>query len=415
MNTQAVTAYACEYLWRWCADAPGATDLFAALALLASGRGPARVPTCEHTLRHARFLEPGDVLGDSRPLLLRALSLFGPGELRAVRVINPTCLDLITECMYGLDTVEAVRLAEPLSSLRAVAWESGFGMSMEPAFDFIERHAADLTELDCNFWERHGAADRALACCTRLESLTNAQYYDAKVWLGLTHLHTLRDVDLGVVSAAAIAAALPRLHTLSAFISAHDDQPVPHVAGFFEDLVPRLRVLHYSGPWPEDNQAFAVIMPQPLPLLQELVFSFPRDSAVARRFAGAQPVILHVPHAAAALMASEMTHRPLARVRNLCLAFGGSAPDSSDVARLLHAAPQLRKFSCRRRLQGGLKWLHHPAFTGLVHPWLRSVRVDLAVNAEPAPVECGVQLRRLHFPRLQQLIVNSVQRLVHDE
>jgi hypothetical protein len=30
-----------------------------------------------------------------RPLLLRTLSLFGPGELRAVRVMHPKCFDFI--------------------------------------------------------------------------------------------------------------------------------------------------------------------------------------------------------------------------------------------------------------------------------------------------------------------------------
>jgi hypothetical protein len=57
-----------------------------------------------------------------------------------------------------------------------------------------------------------------------------------------------------------------------------------------------------------------------------------------------------------------------------------------------------------------LDWLDDLAFTGLVHPWLRSVRVDLARSAAPGPFNCGVQLRRLHFPRLhprlQQVIVN---------
>jgi hypothetical protein len=94
--------------------------------------------------------------------------------------------------------------------VRAVSW-SGYGTTLEPAFGFIERHGAALTELDCGFWPRDDdAADRALACCALLESLTNARSYDAKVWLGLTHLHTLRGVNLGSVSVAAIAAALPR-------------------------------------------------------------------------------------------------------------------------------------------------------------------------------------------------------------
>jgi hypothetical protein len=51
----------------------------------------------------------------------------------------------------------------------------------------------------------------------------------------LSHLHTLRGVDLKIVSMATIAAALPRLHTLSA--STYGEAPSPTTtAGFFEDL-----------------------------------------------------------------------------------------------------------------------------------------------------------------------------------
>jgi hypothetical protein len=332
--------------------------------------------------------------GDSRPLLLRALSLFGPGELRAVRVINPKCFDLIVGELDRTDSVGAVHLAHALSSLRAVAW-SASATSLELAFDFIERHGAALKELDCNFWSRHDTADRALACCVRLESLANAQYYDAKVWLGLTHLHTLRGVDLGVVPAAAIAAALPRLHTLTAFINASYGPPVTHiaVAGFFEDLAPRLRVLHYRGLWPEDDHAPAVIVPRPLPLLQELIFCCSSDSRVERGFFGAQPVMLHMPPAAAVLMSGDSKYQPLARVRELCVALGGDIPGSSDVALLLRAAPQLRKFTVRR-LQGGLDWPNDPAFTGLVHPWLRSIRVSSSHETQHrcqsiVPGNCG--------------------------
>jgi hypothetical protein len=140
---------------------------------------------------------------------------------------------------------------------------------------------------------------------------------------------------------------------------------------------------------------------------------------------GAQPVMLVMPHAAVAdmLLAAPMMapgeapYQPLARVRDLSLvpSMGCDVPPlSSDVARLLHAAPQLRKLN-GGLLQGGFDWLEDPAFTGLVHPWLRSVDVLVEMVDPQLPVECGVQLRRLHFPRLQQLIVNSDQHLVHDE
>jgi hypothetical protein len=345
-----------------------------------------------------------------------------------VRFIDPTCFDLIVSELDRTDSPGAVRLAQALNSLRAVAWFT-YGNNLEAAFGFTERHGAALTELDCSFWpHQHDAADRALSCCARLESLSHARHYNAKIWLGLTHLHTLRGVDLGAVPVQSIAAALPRLNTLAAFINATNVPPVTHkaVAGFFEDLAPRLRVFHFHGPWPvEGDQAPAAVVPQPLPLLQELIFSCDSNSSVARGFIGAQPAMLQMPHAAVAdllrTMAAggEATHQPLARVRDLCFApgaiGGGSGdPRSSDVARLLREAPQLRKFNTGS-LKGGLDWVDNPAFTGLVHPWLRSVRVVVETMHADLPDGCGVQLRRLHFPRLQQLIVNTTQQLVHEE
>jgi hypothetical protein len=53
-----------------------------------------------------------------------------------------------------------------------------------------------------------------LARCKRVESLTNVHHYAPSAWLQLSHLHTLRWANLSIVSMAAIAAALPRLHTL---------------------------------------------------------------------------------------------------------------------------------------------------------------------------------------------------------
>jgi hypothetical protein len=133
--------------------------------------------------------------------------------------------------------------------------------------------------------------------------------------------------------------------------------------------------------------------------------------------------MLQMPHAAVAdmllaapSMAGGATYRPLARVRDLSLApgSGSGGPHSSDIARLLRAAPQLRNFN-GSSLEGGFDWLDDPAFTGLVHPWLRSVRVLTETCHADPPLDWAVQLRRLHFPRLQQLIINSTQHLVHDE
>jgi hypothetical protein len=51
----------------------------------------------------------------------------------------------------------------------------------------------------------------------------------------LPQLHTLRGVNLCVVSVAAIASALPRLHTVE-FVVHDDDAPPTAVVGFFELL-----------------------------------------------------------------------------------------------------------------------------------------------------------------------------------
>jgi hypothetical protein len=45
-----------------------------------------------------------------------------------------------------------------------------------------------------------------------------------------------------------------------------------------------------------------------------------------------------------------------------------------------------------------MEWLDDPAFTGLVHRWLRWVRTIVATNAAPLTVDYAAQLRTLHFP-----------------
>jgi hypothetical protein len=84
---------------------------------------------------------------------------------------------------------------------------------------------------------RCDVAENVVARCTRLESLMNAQHYTPSAWLHLSQLHTLGGVDLSVVSMAAIAAALPRLHTLAVF-AYPPGVPAAAVAGFFGDLLP---------------------------------------------------------------------------------------------------------------------------------------------------------------------------------
>jgi hypothetical protein len=145
-RVHAVTGGAAEYLHCWHArsgnSSSGDTIMwslphFAAVALLASGCGPARAPTCESTLRRVRVTYPKDLCMSFAfpdqvnhdvvcwPLLQRALSLLRPGELCAIRVADPQVLDLLQG--HSSDTVAASAQAA-LGPLRAVAWaESGPG------------------------------------------------------------------------------------------------------------------------------------------------------------------------------------------------------------------------------------------------------------------------------------------------
>jgi hypothetical protein len=195
-----------------------------ALLLIAAGRGPARLPTCEHTLRHARIKMASGRKCTFKPtviaIFVRALSLFGPRELRALRVEDAGFLRLAATTLGAPET--ATEAAQALDSLCAVEL-------VTPSYDaednshaaaIIERCAATLTELKGYLPGRVLCASDGsgrppvLARCTRLEVLTSASCHTPAVWLGLSHLHTLHDVDLNNVSFAAIAAALPRLHTL---------------------------------------------------------------------------------------------------------------------------------------------------------------------------------------------------------
>jgi hypothetical protein len=140
---------------------------------------------------------------------------------------------------------------------------------------------------------------------------------------------------------------------------------------------------------------------------------------------GAQPVSLHgaLPVIAEWLTTVEATHcgsamvrnRPLAQVRNLML--GVRKLEAPDLARLLRAAPQLRRLTvdiCFRIKEASL-WLTagapitHPAFAGLVHARLRHLVVgcDHARPDGGAADDCAVLLQQHHFPRLRRLTLNE--------
>jgi hypothetical protein len=228
-------------------------------------------------------------------------------------------------------------------------------------------------------------------------------------------LHTLRGADLAIVSTATIAAALPRLHTLAAFIRQEDPSPSA-VAGFFEELLPRLRVFDFFGAWPTavTTAEGVATTQQPLPLLRELVWDCRGRNGVeaSRGFMGAQPMVLHTTDAVFAEwvnnaagagegLNTSLSGGALACVRGL--RFLGSSPDECSTARLLQSTPQLRDLDLGW-LDGGVFWDDVvPSFADLVHPRLQRIRVDAARFADCPPRDCAEQLRRLHFPRFRCL------------
>jgi hypothetical protein len=161
----------------------------------------------------------------------------------------------------------------------------------------------------------------------------------------------------------------------------------------------------------------------PLPRLQELVLDIqPSDPRTTCRFLGARPALLHAPYNLIA--ACFDTNGPgaggaseceswLTRVRDLRVS---SATDAdrfgpAEAARLLQAAPQLRKFSTAYRLRVDASWLvpsfaaNDPALVQVVHPRLRDINLAFAwfpTGAAPT-ADCALRLRQLHFPRLREL------------
>jgi hypothetical protein len=282
----------------------------------------------------------------------------------------------------------------------------------------LGRHAATITEFHSELTAKMlEHVSTALACCTRLESLTGPHFYDPAIWLGLSQLHTLRGVHLSEVSFEVIAAALPKLHTLKAFGHCDPDQ----AADFFTDLLPRLRVFHFSGRWPDVHEQPADSTAAPLPLLQELVWDVSGCTA-PREFLGAQPTVLDVPYTFISqcwLGAVDAPADFLSRVCDLRIKPASDLDplDPADAARVLRAAPQLKKFFAAHCVQGDASWLAptaptHPAFEGLVHMKLRELGVHTArvgtSEATPPDAEWTAHLRRRHFPRLHQLVVGHV-------
>jgi hypothetical protein len=82
------------------------------------------------------------------------------------------------------------------------------------------------------------------------------------------------------------------------------------------------------------------------------------------------------------------------------------------VARVLRAAPQLKKFLSMHNAPHAASWLAptaptHPAFEGLTHARLREFGIRTpragASQEASADAEWTAHLRRRHFPRLREL------------
>jgi hypothetical protein len=361
----------------------------------------------------------------------RALSFFRDGELQELRVADPKVIETVV-AMLREETAAPGRLpvlSRALHSLRALVYHDD-----ACPFDvraLLARHAATIVELCC-LTKPQSAVGGALARCTRLESLSYVSWYAPSVWLGLSQLHTLHYVNVGVVSFAVIAAALPRLHTLTCF-----NKTMLFTAAGADDLLPRLLVFHYDGWWPyeaEDNQEEDQTMEggaprrvsQPQPRLQELVWrghdnddEAPAPLPLPRALLGARPVTLH----AAPFVIEEwldsydgsLNVGPLHRVRDLLV--DGDTPTLRDLVRLCLLAPQLRRF---KAYIGELfpSWLSTKLGKGpiLRTPAQRAVRFRLrhiivtsAFHPEPSDIadDCVARLRQWYFTRLQRVTVNK--------
>jgi hypothetical protein len=482
-RVKAVTSHAAAYIQRWwCGPdspgqhvyVPGSQALterdparMSARLLIAAGCGSARVLTCEHALRHVptmfyhlvsadnedwfmtdrlrhdlscdKWQDDHDAttrslrklglltarVDDFVPLLMRALSLLGPGELRAVRVLDVDVFRLITSLMRTVSVDgggSAPQIEQATDALCAVEVGGYFSPSpdIRAVTAVLERHASTITDVRVVLPPKMlKEIAPALAGCARLEIFTGACYYDPALWLGLSHLHTLRGVNLGKVAVAAIAAALPKLHTLEAY--GYCDDPA-QAAAFCTNLLPRLRVFHFEGRWPKAQEQPAASTVAPLPLLEELAWnlSTPHATIAPRELLGAQPTVLDAPYTLFSqcwLNAVGASVGFLGRVCNLFITtpFDMDPLDPADVARVLRAAPQLKKFFTAHHVRGDASWLAptaptHPAFEGLVHPRLREfgiVCADGISETSPPNAEWAAHLRRRHFPRLRELIVGD--------
>jgi hypothetical protein len=205
------------------------------------------------------------------------------------------------------------------------------------------------------------------------------------------------------------------------------------VAGFFTELLPRLRVFHFKGEWPVAAAESATAPPAPLPLLEELEWEeqVPKPKVLCG-FLGARPTVLHVPYELInECLTGDLRSGLLARVceLNVCKLRGfqtsqpGSVFDLSAIGRVLRAAPRLRTFGADPQLHGNTSWLTasaaplHPAFVGLVHRRLRHLSVNMfgSLLFPPRDDGCASRLRQACFPRLRELEINDTDAMLPAE
>jgi hypothetical protein len=377
-------------------------------------------------------------------LLRRALLLTGPGELQELQEPHE-----LQESLYRFGTSnfvfiasmlkqesagarsqrvgstpwdasrDALDVSSALASLRVIKSEHRLG----PPVALIEHCAASLTELDCANMNGLGGV---LPRCTRLESLSlrDLPSFPPATYLGLSQLHTLRGVSLVFVPAAAIAAALPRLHTLH--LNHKDDiyddadniiDKFP-VAAFFGELLPRLRSFHLNGLWPDASDETEAADVLPLPLLEDLKWRCPQVN-LPPQFMGARPLTLEVSDvdidnwlqaADGASPDSALATPPLARARALTLVLRETSPEAAFMARLLCAAPQLRRLTFEVPVDGDSCWiLSRELSRNIVHDRLRQVALTTNGYCPSPPLTghrySGVELQRNHFRCLRRLTV----------
>jgi hypothetical protein len=184
-------------------------------------------------------------------------------------------------------------------------------------------------------------------------------------------------------------------------------------------------VFHFTGQWPDVPAHSATASVVPLPLLEELVWDCYYDTVARREFLGAQPTVLHAPFALISQCWSGAADAPagfLARVCDLRITTLSDVDplDPTDVARVLRAAPRLKKFHTDHCVHSDASWLAptaptHPAFEGLVHPRLQKFGVardeddegNTSTEATPPHPELVAHLRRRHFPRLREVVVGD--------